>query len=186
MIRLRLRSERGAVAVEAALVTPLVMALIFGLVEFGFFFKDYLSTSSAVRTGVRVASANPRYAGYAQATADRVQFSGSALSYDTVQELWVYKANPTNDFPIGYSDFSTCATCTKFQWDGTKFVPIAGSTWASDTQVACVGAGGPPDRIGVYMKVRHDAITGFVFSTLTISESAVMRLEPIPPTNGCR
>ena len=136
--------ERGAAAVEAALVTPLVMSLIFGIVELGFFFKDYLGAASAVRAGVRLASANPRYAGYAQAAADRIQFSGSALDYATVQALWIYKANPTNDFPSGYGRLRNCSVCTKFRWDGTAFVPVVLVGLASDTQVACVGAGGPP------------------------------------------
>ena len=179
------RTERGTAMVEAAIVTPVVMAMIFGIIEFGFFFKDYLSAASSVRAGVRLASANPRYAGFAQATANRVQNSGSALDYSTVLDLWVYKANQTNDFPIGYSSFSNCTTCAKFQWNGSSFAPISGTSWLSTSQIACVGAGGPPDRIGVYLRLRHQAVTGFVFNSLTISEFSVMRLEPIPATNGC-
>jgi len=182
---IKAQKERGAAAVEAAIVTPLVMFMIFGIVELGFFFKDYLGAASAVRAGVRLASANPRYAGYAQASADRIQYSGSALEYDTVEELWIYKANTTDDFPEGFGSFAGCNVCTKFRWDGTAFAPMY-SGWPADTQVACVGAGGPPDRIGVYMKLKHDAITGFVFDTMTISQHAVMRLEPIPVTNGCK
>jgi Flp pilus assembly protein TadG len=183
---IRWRGDRGAAAVEAAIVTPVVMAMIFGIVEFGFFFKDYLSAATAARDGVRLASANPRYSGFAQAAADRVQHSGSALDYSTVQQLWVYKANATNDYPIGFSSFSNCTTCVKFSWTGSSFQPIPGTSWPSTSQVACVGAGGPPDRIGVYIKLRHDAVTGLVFDSLTISQYSVMSLEPIPVTNGCK
>ncbi len=181
----RRRTERGTAMVEAAIVTPVVMAMLFGIIEFGFFFKDYLSAASSTRAGVRLASANPRYAGFAQATADRVQRSGSALDYSTVLDLWVYKANTNNDYPIGYSSFSNCTTCVKFHWNGSKFTPISGTNWPATSQVACVGAGGPPDRIGVYLKLRHQAVTGFVFDSLTVTQFAVMRLEPIPATNGC-
>ena len=184
VVAVRAERDRGAAAVEAAIVTPLVMLLIFGIVELGFFFKDYLGASSAIRAGVRLASANPRYYDYAQATADNVQRSGSAIDYATVQQLWVYKANSNNDYPEGFGGFTDCTTCTKFQWDGSAFVPTH-SGWPANTQVACVGPGGPPDRIGVYIKMRHDAITGFVYDTLTIEEHVVMSLEPIPYTSGC-
>jgi len=181
---IRARRERGAAAVEAAIVTPLVMALIFGIVELGFFFKDYLAAASAARAGVRLASAEPRNSGFAQATADRVQYSGSALDYSTIQQLWVYKANATNDYPLGYSSFTDCSVCVKFRWTGSAFTPIS-DNWPASSQVACVGAGGPPDRIGVYIKTTHTAITGFVFNTMTIDSHSVMSLEPIPTTNGC-
>jgi Flp pilus assembly protein TadG len=180
------RRDRGSVAIEAALVTPVVMAMIFGIVEFGFFFKSYLSTSSAVKAGVRMASANPRNANYAQDAADHIQSVSGALDPRTVQDLWVYKANTTNDFPEGYSSFSGCTTCVKFRWNGTSFEPLTGTTWNASSQSACSGMGYSPDRVGVYLRVRHDAMTGFVFRTLSISESTVMSLEPIPFMRGCR
>ncbi len=181
---IRATRERGAAAVEAALVTPVVLAMIFGIVEFGFFFKDYLAASSAIRTGLRLASANPRYYDYAQAAADRIQFSGSALDYSSIQELWIYRANEGDDYPSSYSDFDNCTVCTKFRWTGSGFTPTH-SGWPASDQVACVGVGGPPDRIGVYIKFRHDAVTGLVFDHFTIQEHVVMRLEPLPATNGC-
>ena len=46
--------ERGASAVEAAIVTPVVVAMLFGIIEFGMLFKDYLGTQAMLRAGVRV------------------------------------------------------------------------------------------------------------------------------------
>ena len=48
----RRSGDRGASAVEAAIVTPVVMAMLFGIIEFGFFFKDYLAVAAGVRAGV--------------------------------------------------------------------------------------------------------------------------------------
>ena len=55
-LRLWRRREDGAVAVEAALVIPILCFLVFGMLEFGFAMRDYASVSSMVRTGARIAS----------------------------------------------------------------------------------------------------------------------------------
>src|SRR4051812_14661219 len=52
------RSERGAVAVEAAIVSPLLLVLLLGIVEMSLLMRDVVSTNSAVRTGARVASSS--------------------------------------------------------------------------------------------------------------------------------
>lgn len=181
----------GASAVEAALVTPVVFALFFGIVEMGFLFKDYLAVAGAVRAGVRMASANPRVTTFAQDAADDVALTGGAMNFTDIQELWVYKVSttPTSDKPIGRSDFGGCGPCVTFKWDAPThaFIKLT-DTWPANTQVACSARspGGPPDRIGVYIKFKHDAFTNFVFKTFTISESSVMTLEPMPVLTGCK
>jgi Flp pilus assembly protein TadG len=203
--RRRLSGERGGSAVEAALVTPVVMAMIFGIIESGFVFKDYLAVGGAVRSGARVASAAPRNAAFAQKTADKVASTGGAMNLLDVQEMWVYKVGSTvgsaTDKPCvagtvaantpctARTDFGDCSVCVKFTWDtGTNaFVPIVGGggpTWASNTQNACTL--GPPDRIGVYMKLRHNPFTGFVFQTIYISEASILTLEPLPVASVCK
>jgi Flp pilus assembly protein TadG len=52
------RSERGAAAVEFALVMPLLFLLVFGIIEFGFIFNKELSVTHAAREGVRVYALN--------------------------------------------------------------------------------------------------------------------------------
>lgn len=46
--------ERGAAAVEFALVFPLLMLLIGGVIDFGFAFNAQISLTHAAREGVRV------------------------------------------------------------------------------------------------------------------------------------
>lgn len=186
--------QRGSAAVEAAIVTPVVMALFFGVIELGFFFKDYLSVGAAVRSGVRIASASPRILTFAQATADKVAKSGEAMDFSDVQELWVYKASTTTDKPEGRSDFdSGCNTntCVKFRWDAglKKFVKLAGWDWLATSQNACSSSsvGGPPDRIGVFLKLRHDWFIKLAFrNPQDISEASIATLEPMPVSGGCK
>ena len=49
----RERSERGAAAVEFALVMPLLLLLVFGIVEFGLIMNRQITVTHAAREGVR-------------------------------------------------------------------------------------------------------------------------------------
>lgn len=56
------RSERGAALVEFALVLPLLLVVIAGIVDFGFLFQRYEVVTNAAREGARLASL-PAYNG---------------------------------------------------------------------------------------------------------------------------
>ena len=185
--RQRKSGERGSAAVEAALVTPLVMALLFGIIELGFLFKDYLAATGAVRSGVRIASATPRNATFAQAAADKVALAGGAMNLNDVKQLWVYKVALASDKPEGFTDFTSCTVCVTFRWDdGTKTFVKLTDNWQALDQKACSSNTERPDRIGVYLELKHDAFTGLVFNTVTISEASIMSLEPISFLTACK
>jgi Flp pilus assembly protein TadG len=48
--------ERGAAAVEFALVVPLLITLVFGIVDFGYAINRYAMINNATREGARAAS----------------------------------------------------------------------------------------------------------------------------------
>lgn len=48
-------ADRGAAALEFALVVPILLVLVFGIIDFGIFFADSLAVRSAVRSGAREA-----------------------------------------------------------------------------------------------------------------------------------
>lgn len=50
------RTDRGAAAVEFALVVPLLLALVFSIVDLGFAINRYTVLNNATREGVRAAS----------------------------------------------------------------------------------------------------------------------------------
>ena len=54
----RREKSRGAALLEFALVAPLLLLLLFGVVEFGFVFNDYQSVRQGVRDATRVAVVN--------------------------------------------------------------------------------------------------------------------------------
>jgi Flp pilus assembly protein TadG len=50
------RSERGQAVAEFALVLPLLLILVFGVIQFGIVFRDYLALTDATRAGARKAA----------------------------------------------------------------------------------------------------------------------------------
>jgi len=194
------RSERGAVVVEAALVTPLLMALLLGIIEMALLMKDDVALTSAVRNGGRTASANagagpggvneggdcfapcsPANAPmFAQMAANAIQNAGSALPKDSIQELWIYKANDKGFPGANGSTVMACGTnCVRYKWVPSKdqFRYYSG-TWTSSTINAC--ANNSPDAVGIYMLAKHDFVSGFFGRTVNIEDHAVFAFEPLP------
>ena len=54
--RMHLRQERGQSVAEFALVLPLMMLVLLGIVQFGMVFKQYITLTDAVREGARKAA----------------------------------------------------------------------------------------------------------------------------------
>lgn len=67
-------AEDGAIAVEFALVLPLLAALLFGIITLGLTYNDHLSISNAVREGARYGAAIDYTAsGWASSVRERVK-----------------------------------------------------------------------------------------------------------------
>jgi hypothetical protein len=198
MRRSRARSERGAVAVEAALVTPLLLILVFGIIEMSLLMRDVMATSSSVRVGARMASTaagagpgtcktgdltcTPQKAPkVAQLAADAIQRAGSAMPKDSIDWILVYRANASGyPLPDSNKSTSTCSTdCVKYVWDKDldKFRYLSGQ-WDSRTINACVNAAGLM-AVGVAMRSHHDWITGFFGNGVDLEERTVMQFEPL-------
>lgn len=194
------RTERGAVVVEAALVTPLLMALLLGIIEMALLMKDDVALTSAVRNGGRTASANagagaggvneggdcvspcsPANAPmFAQLAANSIQTAGTALPRDSILELWVYKANdkgyPGNN---GSTTMACGSNCVKYKWVPSKDqFRYSSGTWTSSQVNAC--ANNSPDAVGIYLLARHDFMTGFFGQSVNIEDQAVFTFEPLP------
>lgn len=50
----RMRSELGAELIEMAMVTPILMLIVGGIVDFGFLFRAWENVTNAAREGARV------------------------------------------------------------------------------------------------------------------------------------
>ena len=123
-LRRRVRGERGAAAVEFALVLPILLSIVLGIIAFGFIFASQISLNSAARDAARAGVVQPlsgtglNCADIAKlARASSHPLGGDAQSVDvTVRD---YNNNVACTFPAGNTSPSAGAT-TKFPCSGSN------------------------------------------------------------------
>jgi Flp pilus assembly protein TadG len=175
--------DSGAVAVETALVSMLLIILIFGIVETSLLFKDWLSVSAAARAGARMGSSEPRVATFAQDSADQVTNGLAGLNPANIQQVWVYKTTGATGSPPVNCDMAS--QCVPFSWNASssRLTTAFSNNWAASAQNACTAdvVGPAPnlrDSLGVYIQYKHSGM-GFFFNNAIVSESTVMWIEPL-------
>jgi Flp pilus assembly protein TadG len=163
-LRARARHDDGASAVEFALVLPLLLLLVFGIINFGILFSQQLSLNNAVREGARRAVvADPAAARTCNQiiTSVQNQLSGIALNARNVQVL------VSTD---GFTSSQPCSTT----WSSTTF-PSNGAN------LPCKGSfnGGSGGNLVVQARYVSQIPVSFppFPTTLTISSKAVYRCE---------
>jgi len=189
--------------VEFALVAPLVFLILFGIIEFGFVFKDSLTLTNMTRSGVRTGAAagnaaNPS-ADYQMLSA--IKAASGALS-GQIQGVIIFKATGNSSTlppgctiassgvagqcnvytPTELSDVQPTWTAQLSQFPDS-FGCAGAASWDDDwcpssrivSQSGNGGAG--PDYLGIYIVAHHSNVTGF-FHSLTLNDESIMRLEP--------
>ena len=86
------KNNRGAALLELAIIIPVLLLLILGLVEFGWIFNGYITLTGVAREGARVAAVGGDYVGaieqHAQSlpalNASLAQISGGAEQGDDI------------------------------------------------------------------------------------------------------
>ncbi len=77
----RLRhDEKGQTATELALVLPVFCLLLFGVIQFGILFNNYVTLTDAVRAGARKGAVSRREASPAGVTEAQVRASAGSLT----------------------------------------------------------------------------------------------------------
>lgn len=75
----RRRRERGQTLTEFALVLPLVAVLLFGVIQFGIVFHQYVTLTDAVRAGARQGAVGRHLSDPSGSAEDRVRESAADL-----------------------------------------------------------------------------------------------------------
>ena len=176
---------------EGALVLPVFFLILFGIIEFGAAYGNKLGASNTVTSGTRTASAggNDGFADYF--ILQSVKKGSSAITPGAVQYVVVFKATGVDSVPTttcrnGDPVPGVCNVYEPADFDATKarFGCQTGEDldeyWCpSGRKTAQTAAsGGPPDYIGVYVKVIHQYYTGFFGSTVTLTDQAIIQIEP--------
>ena len=190
-------------AVEAALVLPILFTVMFGIVDLSLLVRDEISTTSAARVAARIAAtgagAGPGTCAtgadappctpqsspaLAQAAADAIQRSGMSMPKDSIDYILVYKANDKG-YPgaDGNTTMPTsCAgyqNCVLFTWrDADDKFRFNSGAWASTSINGCLNQS---DLVGVYLHASHTWASGIFGSTVGVDDRAVSRFEPLDP-----
>ncbi len=176
----RMGNDRGATLVEAAIVLPIFFLLVFGLLEFGFGFKDWLSINHAAREGARVsvAAADDVRADQLALEALEKGLAGDMLA--SVAFVTIAHGEETDPDGPRSNKYVPDLADPDCGWDPCPNIDInpgfeAMVNWppsVRDVEMPSV------DRVKVSIEFRHDYLTGFIGDSVTWTATKVMRIEP--------
>ena len=204
----RLRSgepgERGAVLAEAAIILPVVLTLILGVMEFGFIWKDDLAIANGVHAAARIgaASGSDQYADYN--ILQQIKSGTSGLPSNAIIGVIVWEANTITTVPpsctalIGSdsspnpsSGIANSGTGVYCNYDrGSDVTGLAKTAflnscfsgpdhwWCPQSRVTTFNSTTTPDFVGVYIRINHNYVTRILGTSRTLTDQAIMRIEP--------
>ncbi len=191
----RRRGDRGATLLEAVFITPIFFLFLFAIIEFGSAYSDKLTVTNITTAGARVGStaANDGYADWDIIQA--VKKNAAAAGEGKLLRVVVYKSTVTGSGSnFSKAPTTACETgsvsgkCNSYsaadlQQPKTKFGCGAGSidsAWCpTDRAVNQTAAnGGPPDYLGVWVKLRHTYYTRFFGTSVDLTGYTVIQIEP--------
>lgn len=177
--------------VEAAIILPVIVLFVLGIMEFGLLFTSYSTATASTRSGARLAATQYAQAGSSDAAQDA---AAEQIALATMADLEVlnnaepigmviYRVDPssTNGSPIG--DFpgpnlqeGCTSDCIRFSYDAaTQSFERESGSW---TDVDACGL--TVDSVGVHVQAEHTYISGILGQTRLVRAHTVMRLEPLP------
>ncbi|MDQ2965915.1 MAG: pilus assembly protein [Chloroflexota bacterium] len=191
----RRASGRGQSLVEFALMLPLMLMILFGMMEFGFVFSHHLTLEYATREGARLGAALG--AGNADApcsgtTPEPVDWQiiaavqrvitspGSQVPPARVSEIRIYKATATGAETAGVVNVWVPGAGPTVDGVRLQFTPST-TAWSACGR----NSGASPDSLGISLVYSYRYVTplGTLMgimgpATITISDRTIMALNP--------
>jgi Flp pilus assembly protein TadG len=98
--RIHLHDEKGQTMTEFAIILPILCLLLFGIIQFGILFNNYVTLTDATRAGARKGAVSRQAPNPRQACIDQVKYSGSDLNQSKLtvdcQSTW----QPASDVTV--------------------------------------------------------------------------------------
>jgi Flp pilus assembly pilin Flp len=85
MSRHIIRDERGQTMVEFALVIPVLLVVLFGVIQFGVLYNNYVTLTDATRAGARKAAVSRLETNREALVTEKVEASAPGLDDDDLQ-----------------------------------------------------------------------------------------------------
>ena len=145
-------SERGAALVEMALVLPLLLMIVFGVVEFGATYSNFINLRDGVRNAARSASVGNF------GTTTSCNLTGAGEASTNVQRLM----------------------CLTKQETGLDTTQLRVKVLSADSTFATAGTFAKNDGIIICAQIPTKAMTGFLSNALTgrtLQTKVAMRIE---------
>jgi hypothetical protein len=176
----RRQRESGAVAIEAALVTGLLVLIVIGAFEYGMAFRSWFGLAASSREGARVgASVGP----LTDADCRIVEAAAAALSStadNEVVRVRVFQYDPVNGTETG--NFNSYRPVDPDTPDDA--ILRCGNWWQEVygwSETSRVNTGVNRDWLGVEVDYLHSWITGLFWwrGEVQWSNQSIMRVEPV-------
>lgn len=188
----RVGGEDGAVIVEFALMAPLLVLLVLGIVEYGSVLRNETTVTGAVRNAARVGAQYKDDAFGDQGALTSLNASIGSAQRITINRVVIYRADSASGAPPAaclsvnvtsspsdahgsvadscnvYSGAQVASAGTSTKWSAaadtcTGNVNKWDNYWCpSVRKAALVGGDSPPDYFGLYVSVTYTPLTGAV------------------------
>lgn len=183
----RRNNDRGASLVEGAIIAPVFFLTLFMMIEGSFLLRTNLSANHAVREGARLESVLGNKGDTDKQTLERIKTSLVSLDPTSVADVVIWKADgPGDPVPPACKTTSQMGLCNSYddlEQLKTKFACEVGAKdvfWCPRDRVVKLSpaTGGPPDYVGVWLRYKHDTLTGLFAEDVTVEATAIVRIEP--------
>jgi hypothetical protein len=194
--------DRGAGLIETALVTPVFLLLVFGILEFGLVFRAYLAVGDTASEGARVGAIQGPDPTTAGANADfsivkAVRENTASLELDSIERIVVFRGAPSSagapldQVPDACKDGASVAgSCNVYPARASFYAVQEGDTDYFDCSAGGLSCAWDPstrnngprvadiEYLGVYIRYRHPFATGLFGNELNLEAASILRLEP--------
>lgn len=182
------RRSRGAAMTEAAIVSPMFFALLFGVIEFALLFRSNLTVANTARDAARTAAAAGNDVDADYRILQTVRQSAAAANAADIERIVIFSASSQTDpvpaackagtrvadvcnvyTPADFTQVKELFNCGDFYLD-QSFCPT--KDYLRDVRFSSLG------YVGIYVQLKHSYITRIFGTTATIRDTVVLRIEP--------
>jgi hypothetical protein len=173
----RTRRERGAAALEFALVAPLFFLVVFGGIEIGLMFRSHLAIQDMSRGAARVASIERDSADADREILQGIVSGSRALNGEVTKVIIFHATTLDATLPPSCIDgldvpASQSGLCNAYD---ASFADVAAGTGAIETGLTSAERG-EWQNLGIYIEYEYQYVTGF-FDSITLSATSVEVVE---------